>query len=470
MAALAAVLAVPSFGLGPVRRRQRPRRTRLGRDKLNTEAPRPAQLSGTPASTRSSPTTRTSRASRSSRIRDLTGTLTLSSAKPVSLDEAFSILRETLKLKGYQYRASAATCWLIRKQEPNNGRGGGGGTGFPRDRSQYSPVSRTTGSSLQARIPINFANASQIARVINSVFADSGNSNFGGFGGRPFGDIGGNSVDLDPAIQGFGGGGRGGQRWRARRLRGAGWPGRQPERSGRLQLRPSRTDDDPRPCRLRRLLQHRHRQRARTVPVAGQHPDPEPRQDDREPSRDQDLPPEVHERHHGRLRRPRASSTRTCRAARAAPPRARRQGTRTASSAPFGVRRRAQGTAVGRFQARMRLSSPRRRTTSRSLDQVVKELDTNVPIESTTFVLPLNNARADDVATLIQNAFGTRTGVNGTRTTTNNTNRNTTNTRATTNEHEQPQHASAPSWRERISSLPCRTPMPTRASSRRASA
>lgn len=63
---------------------------------------------------------------------------------------------------------------------------------------------------------------------------------------------------------------------------------------------------------------------------------------------------------------------------------------------------------------------------------LLKELDQEVTIENTTFVFPLQNARADSVATILQQAYGTRSGMGGNnRQGTNNrtTNRNTNNNR-----------------------------------------
>lgn len=58
--------------------------------------------------------------------------------------------------------------------------------------------------------------------------------------------------------------------------------------------------------------------------------------------------------------------------------------------------------------------------------KVIEELDKDLPIENTTFVIPLVNAKAEDVAQLLQQTFGTRQGSN---TRTNNTgNRTGTNT------------------------------------------
>lgn len=45
--------------------------------------------------------------------------------------------------------------------------------------------------------------------------------------------------------------------------------------------------------------------------------------------------------------------------------------------------------------------------------QVIKQLDQEIKYEPSTFVIPLDNARADQMATLLQNAFGRRQGVNG---------------------------------------------------------
>lgn len=66
--------------------------------------------------------------------------------------------------------------------------------------------------------------------------------------------------------------------------------------------------------------------------------------------------------------------------------------------------------------------------------EVVKDLDTEVKAETSTFVFPLDNARADDIASLLQSTFGNRNGRGGTtgglnrnRGTTNQQNRNNQN-------------------------------------------
>jgi general secretion pathway protein D len=61
------------------------------------------------------------------------------------------------------------------------------------------------------------------------------------------------------------------------------------------------------------------------------------------------------------------------------------------------------------------------------VEAVIDQLDKDVPIESTTFFFPLSNARADDIASLLNQAFG------GGRTGNNNANRTGTNTGNRTN-------------------------------------
>lgn len=61
------------------------------------------------------------------------------------------------------------------------------------------------------------------------------------------------------------------------------------------------------------------------------------------------------------------------------------------------------------------------------LDTLMVELDKEVEVENTTFVIPLSNARADTVADLLNSAFGSRNTGRGNQFGGNNTNRNNTN-------------------------------------------
>ncbi len=47
------------------------------------------------------------------------------------------------------------------------------------------------------------------------------------------------------------------------------------------------------------------------------------------------------------------------------------------------------------------------------IEELVKELDTEVKVETTTFVIPLKNAQATDIASTLGTAFGTQTGMGG---------------------------------------------------------
>ena len=197
----------------------------------------------------------------------LTGNLTLSSAKPVSLDDAFQILATTLKLKGYNLR-SEGKLLVIKKADQDAGR--------PQPSIDPRPDTGGQGGGDNQTIlkvyPINNANASEVARVINSVFADSGSQNFGGFQ-RQFGDNG-TDVDVSP-------------RRPARRL--SGWSGRRrPRRSGKL---PTAWRDDPRPRRLRRLFQSSDRQRPAALPIPGLRPRAPDRQAHRDAHPNEGVPP-----------------------------------------------------------------------------------------------------------------------------------------------------------------------------------
>jgi general secretion pathway protein D len=58
------------------------------------------------------------------------------------------------------------------------------------------------------------------------------------------------------------------------------------------------------------------------------------------------------------------------------------------------------------------------------VENVIKTLDKSIDFANTTFVFPLNNAKADDIATLLHNAFGNRQGAGNTGANRNGTNNN----------------------------------------------
>ena len=167
----------------------------------------------------------------------LTGGITLQSPKQVSLKDAFAQLNAVLGLKNFDLTKSGN--FLVIKARSQSGRGGssGRGSGFPTniDPSMFS--SRGSSTSTAPKVyQLKYASASQVARVINDVFAGSGQQNNplagllgGGIPGAtgtppttapptaPGGGGNGPSAGPDPDPQrggrgggGFGGGGQGG--------------------------------------------------------------------------------------------------------------------------------------------------------------------------------------------------------------------------------------------------------------------
>ncbi len=102
----------------------------------------------------------------------LTGGITVQSPRPLPLATAFSLLNEVLKLKNFEMRKQGTFIIIgprvqqIRQGGRFGNQGGGGGGGdFNR------------GDQSEMRVyPIKYANATQIARVVNEVFVNSGNT------------------------------------------------------------------------------------------------------------------------------------------------------------------------------------------------------------------------------------------------------------------------------------------------------
>jgi len=99
----------------------------------------------------------------------LTKGLTIQSPKPISLGEAFSLLSAVLDLSGYEMRKQGNLIVVAQKSQ-------GGGRNFD--------MSAFTGSRNQSVLkvyPIQFANATSVARVLNEVFSPDQSGNNGGF-------------------------------------------------------------------------------------------------------------------------------------------------------------------------------------------------------------------------------------------------------------------------------------------------
>ena len=328
----------------------------------------------------------------------LTGNLTLSSAKPVSLNDAFQILATTLKLKGYNLR-NEGKLLVIKKADQDAGRPP---SNFPTTPDSGSQGGGGDNQTILKVYPINNANASEVARVINSVFADSGSQNFGGFQ-RQFGDTG-SDVDVSAAVQrggfrgGQGGGNRGGQ--------------------GGFRLPGATT-----------LVHADYDDYSNQVIVSAP---PRFQSQVSDLVRQIDKPTETPTQtkvYHLEYASATEAATVVQSVLNSNVPRGKGGATsaQTSGASGFINALRGQTAGSGTVVAEARTNNIIVTATPeniKTVDEVVKNIDMNVPTESTTFVFPLNNAKADDIAGLLQDAFGTRTGTNGNR----NTNRNTTRT------------------------------------------
>ncbi len=307
----------------------------------------------------------------------LTGQLTLTSAKPVSLSEAFNILATTLSLKNFEL-AKEGTLMIIRvkqaKQTPAFdpsafADAGGGG----RDKSKLKVYL------------IQYANASQLARTLNDVFADDSAANpFAGFGGGGGGGRRGGG--------GFGGGGFGGGQG------GGNGGGGRPARAGST-VKASADDfsnslivkaNDSDQTEVKDLI--KQLDKPSDLPV-------QPKVYKLKYAVSDDLVSVVQNVLNSTVPRGKGGATTQ-----------QTQGPQAFFSAIRGGQ-----AGAGQVTSESRSNSLIVTATVENLklvDAVIMDLDTNVPIQTTTFVFPLNNARADAVSNLLQQAFGTRAGLN----------------------------------------------------------
>ncbi len=147
----------------------------------------------------------------------LTGGLSVLTPDEVSMSDALGILAASLDLKGFQIQRQDK--FLVIKAKPKqtvNARAGapggaGGGTGFPGG-GGASQSSTTTKSELRT-YTLKYASASSVAKAINDAFSQSGTTTFGGFNGNGFnggGGPGGGGPGGGGPAGGPGGGGPGG--------------------------------------------------------------------------------------------------------------------------------------------------------------------------------------------------------------------------------------------------------------------
>lgn len=122
----------------------------------------------------------------------LTGGITITSAKAVPLSEAVDILGTVLGLKGYDLNKKGNM--LVIKQRSKANAGGGGANPFIGAAAAGGGMPDFSGrggqSNNELRVyAVKYAAASEVARVVNDVFSQQGGATnpFQGFGGRGFG-------------------------------------------------------------------------------------------------------------------------------------------------------------------------------------------------------------------------------------------------------------------------------------------
>lgn len=328
----------------------------------------------------------------------LTQPITLTSAKAVPLNEAFEILNAALGVRNFELKKDG-NLLVIRPKA----RQGGGSPGGMSSQQISDMMSRMGGgASTELKVyRIEFAAASQVARVVNDVFAQQQASQ------NPFAAL-------------FGGGAQGGRGGRGGGRGGGGFSG-----FGSTAPTVQASSDDY----------------SNTVIVNA-------------PSKQQkqveDLIKEIDKRTEDPLKptvyklnfaaasdlQPVIQNLLTANA-----PKGRGAGS---SSQPIdrqfsfgrfgGFGGGGQNSQSASVVAESRTNSIVVTTTEQNqalVADVIKELDKEVELTSTTFVFPLDNARADQVANLLRQAFGTRSGSGSTNsgTTQNRTNQNTNQNR-----------------------------------------
>ena len=354
----------------------------------------------------------------------LTGTLTLTSAGTISLKSAFAMLSKTLDLKNFEMSKEDDLLVIRMKQDRN--RGGFGG---------FSGMGGMTGGfgdmipSPKIKVyPIQYASASAVAKTINDVFANVQDpmtqltQMFQGMGTANFGQNGrgGNNQ--------FGRGGAGGASPFANRGGAGGFGGfggfGQRGGAGAISQAVKASADDF----------------SNSVIVNAADKDQADVNSLIKSIDKQTTSPQVTEVHKLEYAAAQDLVTVVQNVLNANVPTGRGGlGAQAQNQNPFAnlIRTATTGqSGGGQVVAETRTNSLVVTSTKENLEIVsrtIKELDKEVKVESTTFVFPLANAKADVVAALLQQAFGQRQGVNNTGagrvgtttgTTTNRTNNN----------------------------------------------
>lgn len=320
----------------------------------------------------------------------LVGPITLTSATAVPLKTAFQIFEKTLGLKGFDMRNEGGLVVIAKR----NDRGGRGNEGMAGQMPIMDPSIFNPPAPVLKIYPIKYANATQVARVVNEVFISSGQSQnpfqalFGGGGG---------------AMR-FGGGGGGNQFGRGNQGRPqfsfGGFGGNQQGSSVRASA------DDYSNSVIVNAPDKEQKEVERVI---------------RTIDKETDTPQTTKVYTLKYASASEVSSTVQNVLTNNAP---RGKGGVTSSGNNFqdrfqqAIRFGSSQASFGTVAADARTNSLVVTATEESqliVANVIKDLDRDIPLESTTFVIPLNNAKADDVANLLNQSFGQRQGANRNR-------------------------------------------------------
>lgn len=338
----------------------------------------------------------------------LSGQLTVSTPKAVPLSEAFSIVNSALGLKNAEI-VKEGNHLVVRQRPQRGGRGGGGqdAGGMPQwfDFSRMADMFRQPELELKV-YPIKYANAAQVARVVNDVFAmQAGNQQ------NPF------QMFLQMGQQGQQGGPFGRGRF------GGGFPGfggGGQQRGGTVRA----SSDDYSNSVIVNATSREHEQVAEIIKQIDQPAEAPMRSQvfKLQYASAQDIAPVVQNVLISNAPKGRGGSGNQ----------------QVPFEQRFGAFMRFGGNAQAAFGsvvAETRTNSVVVTATDENLKLVellVKELDQPVEYAETTFVFPLLNARADQISTILNQTFGGRTtgtGNFGQRANTGTTRNQTTNRR-----------------------------------------
>lgn len=313
----------------------------------------------------------------------LTQPLTLTTAKAIPIGDAFEVLNAALSVRNFEMRKDGNLLVIRQRQQRQSGRGGmsGGLEGMSPEMMQGMMQGMSGGNTELKTYPIKFANATQVARMLNEVFASSGGGGFrmpfmggGGRGGfNAFGRGGGGGFDLSSLLGG-------GPTIRASA----------DEYSNTVIVNAPRTQ---------------HRQVEDLIKeIDKQTEDP--------------LKPKVYKLTYAMASdlQPVVQNVLIANAPKGRGGTNQQQNNQPFSFFPFGGGQNRNNQQNSLVVAEERTNSLIVTTTEQNqglVDQVIKELDTEVKLESTTFIFPLDNARADQVSQLLRQAFGNRSGTGG---------------------------------------------------------